>query len=223
MTSTRLHPQSEQACTTETANGISAIGYSFGSRLQRVLGGTLSKVDGMPVQWDTASLVTAERVGDEMVLQFDKPVMPHDMPLTPEGFSIAGADGKYFKAYARFRLGKKNNGIWNSAKSCDTTLIRVWSPLVPEPVGVRYGWARSPMVNLYAEGKPWAPLANFRTDEWDWPESDDPAVSAVDRSLGKQLYEEAQQRNAHRVQREVELAAEIGERHKRLGRAKKTE
>ena len=38
----------------------------------------LSKVYGMQVNWDTASLVSAEPQGDVMVLTFDKPVMPDD-------------------------------------------------------------------------------------------------------------------------------------------------
>jgi len=48
--------------------------------------------------------------------------------------------------------------------------LYVWSPLVKEPVAVRYAWARSPMGNLKINGKPWQPVPSFRTDSWDWPE-----------------------------------------------------
>ena len=65
-----------------------------------------------------------------MVLTFDRKVMPDDMSMVPEGFSIADESGKYYKAYAAFPL-TKDVGIWNTAnKSCDTTKVHVWSPLV---------------------------------------------------------------------------------------------
>jgi len=62
----------------------------------------LSKVYGMRVDWDTASLVSAEPQGEVMVLTFDKPVLPDDLSIIPEGFSIAGADGKFYLAHAAF-------------------------------------------------------------------------------------------------------------------------
>ncbi|MEM6260807.1 MAG: sialate O-acetylesterase [Planctomycetota bacterium] len=178
----------------------------------------LNRVYGMNVHWQTASLVDSEVLGDEIVLTFDQPVMPHDMSTIPQGFAIAGEDGRFYRAHARFRV-KKDQGIWNTAnKSFDTTIIHLWSPMVPEPVAARYAWANSPQANLYVQGKPWAPLASFRTDAWHWPESEDPTVSAIDRGQVRELNNQAQQRNAERRQREAQLAVEVLERVEQLGK-----
>jgi len=178
----------------------------------------LNRVYGINVHWETAKLVSAERRGDEMVLTFDQPVMPHDMSTIPQGFSIAGEDGKFYMAHARFKL-EKDQGQWNTAnKSYDATVVHVWSPLVDQPAAVRYGWAVSAMGNLYVQGKAWAPLASFRTDDWDWPESEDPAEIGVDRGTNRAMQAEAQERNAYRKQQEAERAVEILERLQTLGR-----
>ena len=154
----------------------------------------LNRIYGMQIDWDAASLVSAERDGDCMVLTFDKPVMPDDMSTVPEGFSIADESGKFYMAHAAYPL-KKDAGIWNVAnKNFDTTKIVVWSPLVKEPVAVRYAWATSPMGNLKVNGKPWLPLQSFRTDDWDWPESEDPAESLVDRGQERAMQQEAAER-----------------------------
>ncbi|MEO0475529.1 MAG: sialate O-acetylesterase [Planctomycetota bacterium] len=177
----------------------------------------LNRVYGMGVHWESAKLISTETLGDEIVLTFDQPVMPHDMSTIPKGFAVADEDGKYYKAYARFRL-KKDQSVWNTAnKSFETTVIHVWSPLVEKPIAVRYAWAVSPQSNLYVQGKPWAPLTSFRTDNWDLPESDDPAESAITRSVGRGLQEEAKQRNAERLQKEAEMGVVIMERLKTLG------
>jgi len=46
--------------------------------------------------------------------------------------------------------------------------IVVSSPLVKEPVNVRYAWARAPMGNLKVNGMPWLPLHSVRTDQIDF-------------------------------------------------------
>jgi len=108
---------------------------------------------------------------------------------------------------------------WNVAsKSGDNTKIIVWSPLVKEPVAVRYAWAVSPMGNLKVNGKPWQPLQSFRTDQWDWPETDDPATEAVDRAKAKEMGDEAAHRCEFRRMEEAKQAVEILERLKVLGR-----
>jgi sialate O-acetylesterase len=181
----------------------------------------LNRVYGTQVNWDSASLVSAEPRGDEMVLTFDKPVMPDDMSIIPTGFSIAGEDGKFYLAHARFKL-KKDDGIWNTAnKSFDATTIHVWSPLVNQPVAVRYGWATSPMGNLKVNGKEWLPLASFRTDTWDWPESDDPDTILIDRAQDRALNKDAADRNTFRRYEEAKRAVAILERLKTLGRETK--
>jgi sialate O-acetylesterase len=170
----------------------------------------------MTVDWDSAALVSSERDGDTMVLTFDKPVMPHDMSTIPEGFAITGEDGKFYLAHARFPI-KKDQGIWNTAnKSFDTTKVIVWSPLVPEPTAVRYGWATSPLANLYVNGKEWTPLHSFRTDSWDWPEGG-PEEQLYDRAAGKADAEDAAERLEFRKMEEAKRAVEILGRLKALG------
>ena len=62
------------------------------------------------------------------------------------GFAIAGADGKFVRA---------------DAKIDGDTSVEVSSPAVPNPTDVRYGWADSPVCNLYnGFGLPASP---FRT------------------------------------------------------------
>jgi len=166
---------------------------------------------GKKIEWDTQPKVSAERKGDVMVLTFDKPVMPDDRSMVPEGFSIADKSGRFYMAYAAYQ----NAGT----KAVDFTKIHVWSPLVAEPVAVRYAWASScPMGNLKVRGKPWLPLYSFRTDTWDWPESDDPAEEAVGRGKGREMIREAAERLEHRKQEEAKRAVEILERLKTLGR-----
>lgn len=181
----------------------------------------LNRVYGTKVIWESASLVSAEPRGDEMVLTFDKPVMPDDMSIIPTGFLIAGEDGKFYMAHARFKL-KKDDGIWNTAnKSFDATTIHVWSPLVNKPVAVRYGWATSPMGNLKVNGKEWQPLASFRTDTWDWPESDDPDAILTDRDQDRALNKDAAERNTFRRTEEAKRAVDILKRLETLGRETK--
>lgn len=178
----------------------------------------LARVYKQPgVAWDSARLVSAEPHGDVMVLKFDKSVMPDDWSPIVEGFSLAGDDGRFFMAHARFPLqpGKKPG---TNARACDTTTILVWSPLVPSPKAVRYSWATSPMGNLKVGGKPSLPLHSFRTDAWDYPESDDP-TAPIDGASDKQMSSEAAERLEHRRAEEARRAVEILERLQTLGQA----
>jgi len=178
----------------------------------------LNKVYGMRIDWDCASLVSAERDGECIVLTFDKALYPDDTSMVVEGFSIADESGKFYMAHAWQPL-KKDVGIWNTSnKCCDTRKVYVWSPLVKEPVAVRYAWANSPMGNLKVNGKQWLPLHSFRTDEWDWPESEDPAEALVDRGKGRAMQQEAGERCEHRKLEEAKRAVEILERLKTLGK-----
>jgi sialate O-acetylesterase len=66
-----------------------------------------------------------------------------------KGFAIAGADRKF---------------VWAEARIQGEDKVIVRSPLVAEPVAVRYGWADHPVVNLFSEtGLPASP---FRTDDF---------------------------------------------------------
>lgn len=173
----------------------------------------LSRIYKAGVQWDTTKLVSAEPQGDTMLLKFDKSVMPDDWSPIVEGFAIAGEDGRFVMAHARFPLqpGKKPGG---NARNHDTTTIRVWSPLVKEPKAVRYAWATSPMGNLKVDGKPWQPLPSFRTDTWDYPESEDPAV--VPGTESKKATETAATLYEERRAKEATMAGEILEKLKSL-------
>jgi sialate O-acetylesterase len=112
------------------------------------------------IPWATAKLVSAVTEGSQMVLTFDKPVFPDNMSSVIEGFSLADKSGDYFMAQASIKV-TKDNAMKNRQ-------VVVSSPLVREPVAVRYAWARSPMGNLKVDGKPWQPLQSFRTDSWDF-------------------------------------------------------
>ncbi len=177
----------------------------------------LNRVYDQKIDWDLAKLVSAKAQGDVMVLTFDKPVYDHSQSMAVEGFAVAGADGKFYKAYAAHQL-KKGPDIWNTPnKSCEANIIHLYSPLVKEPVAVRYGWSSSPMGNLYVNGKPWNPLHSFRTDNWDWPESDDPDVNPVSRTVGNDMSKDALDRNIYRKAEEAKQATEILQRVETLG------
>jgi sialate O-acetylesterase len=180
----------------------------------------LNRIYGMQIDWDTASLVSAEPDGDRMVLTFDKKVMPDDMSTVPEGFSIADKSGKFYLAHAAYPL-QKDAGIWNVAnKNFDATRIIVWSPLVKEPVAVRYAWATSPMGNLKVNGKPWLPLHSLRTDDWDWPEHEDPSENAVSRAQSRAIAQEAAERCEFRRMEEARRAVEILKQREMLGKGR---
>lgn len=90
-----------------------------------------------------AAVATFRRVGGKL-RTFDG--------VEPIGFSIAGADKKFYNARAEF-VGENR--------------VKLTSPEVAEPVAVRYGWADNPRVNVY--DSEWLPLTPFRSDDWpDW-------------------------------------------------------
>lgn len=120
----------------------------------------LKTVYGMNITWDAAHLVSVEPEGQALLLTFDRPVYPDDMSPVIEGFSIADRSGTYFMANASIHP--------TTDKPMANRQIIVSSPLVTEPVSVRYSWARGPMGNLKVDGKPWQPLHNFRTDNIDF-------------------------------------------------------
>jgi sialate O-acetylesterase len=187
---------------------------SYHPSKKRELGGraarwALSEIYGKRMRWQTAKLVSVERRGDEMVLTFDQRVRPDDKDSILRGFSIAGEDGQFYMARARH---KAEGSVWDRTK-----IVHVWSPLVDKPVAVRYGWAVAPMGNLKVNDHPHLPLHSFRTDDWDYPESEDPTESAVTGSKMKEMQEEAAERLEYRRTEEAKRALEIMERLKTLG------
>ena len=113
--------------------------------------------DNKAIGWESATLLSAVPEGAAMLLTFDKKVMPDDLGSEIEGFSIADKSGIFYMAQA---IAKPV-----AEKALMNTQILVSSPLVKEPVDVRYSWATSPMGNLKVNGIPSQPLHNFRTDK----------------------------------------------------------
>ena len=70
------------------------------------------------------------------------------------------------------------------------------------------------MGNLKVGGRPWLPLQSFRTDHWDYPESDDPTVLAD--TGGKAADMAAAGLCEERKTREAERAEDILQRLKTL-------
>ena len=121
----------------------------------------LKTVYGMEdIVWDTANLLSATSEAGKILLAFDKPVRTDDFGSELEGFSIADQSGVHYLAHA-VHVQVKDKNERNKQ-------ILVSSPLVKEPVSVRYAWARSPMGNLKVNGIPWQPLHSFRTDAIDF-------------------------------------------------------
>ncbi len=112
------------------------------------------------ISWESANVLSAVPEGDNILVTFDKAVFPDDMGSLIEGFAVADASGNYYMAQAVAKAVQD--------KEMRNKQILVSSPLVKEPVSVRYAWARSPMGNLKVEGKPWQPLHSFRTDTRDF-------------------------------------------------------
>jgi sialate O-acetylesterase len=162
----------------------------------------LKTVYGMEeISWESARLLSAVREGEGMLLTFDKAVFPDDMGSELEGFSIADKSGSYYLAQAVAKSVKD--------KVERNKLILVSSPLVQEPVSVRYAWARSPMGNLKVEGKPWQPVHNFRTDQGDFsPEvkHSDPDGQKKNSEAIKEMSKQAKASLTHRLEREANAA-----------------
>ena len=147
------------------------------------------------IPWQTANLVSAVAQGEKMLLTFDKAVYPDNHSEVIEGFSIADQSGNYFMADAAPNPVKE--------KELRNRQILVWSPLVEEPVSVRYAWARSPMGNLKVEGKPWQPVHSFRTDKIAYPaevKHSDPEGDKKSNDAIKKAMAEAQANLAKRLE-----------------------
>jgi sialate O-acetylesterase len=189
-----LHPKKKLAYGFRAARWALSTVYGFGDK----------------VEWGSGSLLSAQAEGDVMLLSFDRKVMPDDHSRVLEGFSIADASGKFYLAHAAYPN--------VAGKVSDFTKVYVWSPLVKEPVAVRYAWASGgPMGNLKVDGNEWLPLPSFRTDTWDYPESEDPAEQIMDGAKRKALTLDANERLEHRKQEEARQAVEILARLKTLG------
>lgn len=169
----------------------------------------LGEIYDKGVQWNVAELVSAEPQGDEMILTFDQRAVPDDKDTVLRGFSLAGEDGKFYMAHARHQA---EGSYWDRTK-----IIHVWTPLVEKPVAVRYAWAWSPMGNLKVGEHPDLPIPSFRTDSWDYPESEDPEMSLMGRGEANAMKEEAENRLEYRRTEEAKRGVEVLEGIKNLG------
>lgn len=170
----------------------------------------LSHIYEMPnASWHTPTIPQVEAQGDMMIVRFgDKErLQPDDGSRILEGFSVAGEDGKYYMAYARYEPWEKKD-TWT--KGWQT--VRVWSPMVKNPVALRYAWSNSPMGNLKYQGDQDIPLPSFRTDDWDLPESDDPTEDLIDGTFVNERKAVATDRLEHRQTEEAKRGVEILER-----------
>jgi sialate O-acetylesterase len=169
------------------------------------------KVEG--ASWGTPTIPKVETKGDMMILRFadkERPA-PHDGNDILEGFSVAGEDGKFYMAHARYEPWEKKDN-WTKGRQT----IRVWSPMVPNPVALRYAWATSPMGNLKLAGDQDIPYPNFRTDKWDFPESEDPEEKLISRTFTNEQKADAQARLEARRFKEADMGRELLERLKAL-------
>ena len=109
----------------------------------------LNKTYGMPVECSGPVYEGYEVDGDIIRIRFSSlggGLVAKGGEL--EGFTIAGADRKFYWADARI----VGNCIEVSCKD------------VPRPLAVRYAWAHNPVCNLY--NKAGLPASPFRTDDW---------------------------------------------------------
>ncbi|MEJ5995727.1 sialate O-acetylesterase [Pedobacter sp. Du54] len=108
----------------------------------------LAKTYGMKIPFSGPSYLAMKKESDAIRLTFKYAdgLTTNGAPL--QGFSIAGADQKFY---------------WANAEIEGNTII-VKSKEVAHPVAVRYAWANNPNATLYnASGLPASP---FRTDNW---------------------------------------------------------
>ena len=136
---------------------------------ERIARWALATRYGLRVGWQPALCTSSKKQDRRIVLTFDRSVQTHDgRPM--EGFAIAGVDRRFVPARATYAVvGKDNRG----RDRVDTKKVEVRSDLVPDPVAVRYAWARNPLGNLVnsAHHERILPVPSFRTDDWDWHEA----------------------------------------------------
>ena len=152
--------------------------------------------------WATPTVPQVEVQGDTMVVRFADKERPQadDGNTSLEGFSVAGEDGKFYLAHARYEPWGKNE-TWTKGWQ----IIRVWSPMVKKPVALRYAWSTSPLGNLKLRGDQDIPFPSFRTDEWDLPESEDPTEKVLTSTWSKERKEDAAARLDARRLKEAEM------------------
>ncbi len=108
----------------------------------------LARDYGRKVEYEAPEYVDYTVEGDTAYLTFNATASAFRPVDTIDGFIIAGTEGRFYKADAR----------WAGDR------LAVSAPEVQVPVAVRYAWADNPAVSLF--GKDGLPVAPFRTDNW---------------------------------------------------------
>jgi sialate O-acetylesterase len=108
----------------------------------------LAKTYGMlvPCEGPTYREMTVEE--DHVRISFDHAKGLKSLGSAPTGFAVAGKDQRF---------------VWAQARIDGETIV-VWSPKIPEPVAVRYGWGDNVICNLYNHAD--LPAVPFRSDKW---------------------------------------------------------
>ena len=183
---------------------------------ERIARWALATQYGLKLGYAPAVCTAAKKVGQRMVLDFDRAVQTHDgRPI--EGLAIAAKDRHFYPANARYVVvGKDNRG----RDQVDRQKLEVWSDLVAEPLAVRYAWARNPLGNLVnsQHHERILPVPSFRTDDWDWPDApfadrgtpEERKHSQWLRDLRKQAEEWASRRRIEQAEATLKQAKEQG-------------
>jgi len=114
------------------------------------------------IRWLPPTIKEMRVENGRIVLNLDDDVAPYnDGPIL--GFAIAGKDGKFQPATAKF-LEKGTDG--RSRPQSDKRVILLSNPLVPQPIHFRYAWCRNPLGNLKSTDHTDIPLETQRSDNW---------------------------------------------------------
>jgi sialate O-acetylesterase len=154
---------------------------------ERMARWALATQHGMGLEWEPAICIGVDRQKDRILLTFNKEVKTSDdRPI--EGFGIAGTDRHFMPAKANY-LKKQNE---EGKMVDDRTRIELTNAHCPDPVEVRYAWARNPLGNLVSVECPLIPVPLFRTDTWGYPEAPYPAAEyTAHRARMKELRKQA--------------------------------
>lgn len=141
-------PNTGMAVTTDIGNGEDIHPKNkqdVGGRLANI---ALAKVYNTKIDYSGPLYRSYSIKSNVIVIDFDFNENMKAKDNVLKGFSIAGADQKFYWANAKIVNGK----------------VEVSSSEVPNPVTVRYNWADNPIGNL--TNKSGLPASSFRTDVW---------------------------------------------------------
>lgn len=129
---------------------------------ERIACWALATQYGKNLRWLPPQVEHVDAGDGRLVVRFDSAVGPfHDGPI--RGFAIAGRDGRFQPAEARWLDRNEGRG---GKPDHDRTAVVLTSPLVPEPVSYRYAWARNPLENLKSADHTDLPVDTQRNDAW---------------------------------------------------------